>query len=102
MPVLSQDDLPRVGAHQVAHPQRDDHRHVHELLVPLHLEGEQIGERVGQQQREERHPEGDAGGEQDRVGIELGAEQPLVVLQRQLVGDAPPLSRQNECTSSST
>ncbi len=88
-PRLAQNDLPRVCAYEVAHPQRDDHRHVHELLVALDLEGEQIGQRVGEQKGQECHPEGDAGGEQDGIRVELGAEQPLVVLQGQLVGDRP-------------
>jgi len=55
--------------------------------VSLDLECQQVGQRVGEEEREERHPERDAGREEDRVRIELGAEQALVVLERQLVGD---------------
>ena len=90
-PLLAQDDLPGVRANEVAHPERDDHRHVHELLVPPHLERQQIGQRIGEKQREEGDSQRDAGRKENRVGIEIGAEESAVVLQCELVRDRPTL-----------
>src|SRR6202034_69968 len=79
--VAAENCFPCVAAHQITHPERDDHKLIEEFFANSRVERQVVRQRVAQEQREECDRTGDAHGAQENLCVEGMDEQLLIVLQ---------------------
>ncbi len=87
--VAAKDGLPRVGAHQVANPKRDDHKLIKQFFA-LRIKRNVIRQRIPQQQGQQRNPARDPHRPQQYLGVHRHMHQVLIILQSPVVHDGLP------------
>ena len=67
--VAAENGFPGVAANEIADPQRDDDELVEQFFARAGVEGEEIRERVAEQERKKGHGGGDAHGAQEDLDV---------------------------------
>ncbi len=86
-PLVVQDHDPRVRTDQQARPEREDHEHEQRELPPARPRGDEGGDRVADEQRDQRRLGGDPEREPEDAPVERVPRAPVVV-PREVVDDA--------------
>lgn len=99
--VAAENRFPGVAADQIADPERDDHELIEEFFARTGVEGEEVRERVAEEERAEGHGSGDACGAQENLEVERIGEKRAIVLQipvmdERAVADEPETVREHE------
>ena len=85
--VGAENGFPGVAADEIADPERDDDKLIEKIFANARVEGHEVGERIAEQEREQRDAGGDASSAEKNFGVDGIMEELGIVLEIPLVDD---------------